>query len=263
LPSLSLRLVDEIDYHRFRWRAGSLLVRDPDRLGSTGEEIADLCLRRLLTLQREARRVSLVRQREALAALTRMAVEIGIVGMYSVWTDDREWSRRVTRSGVHHFHRTMVGFLGSDLAFPDGLMEVLEDSGPRMQQVAQLADGVDGLVSFGGDRVGRKLYDEVYVPLSNMVVHAGFGSLQRYRNAGRRHRRRPFGVVGRRASVRTVDAVAGFVAASIAARRGVQPGWFVHYGHVRYRAANRPVPVWMLTTASDEAWWALRRRLRR
>jgi hypothetical protein len=259
-PSLLGWVIEKELYGEFRVRARGVL--DHDQLNEfTPETIADLCLRRVLTLQREVRRSSLLRQREALASVSRSAIEATLVGLYSLHTQDQVWVDRVRKAGRRYIQKSLQPWTpeGIDVeAFTLALGESLTDV-RGMPDLSQLADRVDDLVRFGGDPVGRMLYDEFFAPLSNASVHTGLMSLGRYYSMGsRRLRRRPIGVVPRRGLVRTTDACAALLAAAIAAKKGRQYGWFLAYGREQLQKANRPVPIMYLTFGMSALPWLIR-----
>jgi hypothetical protein len=224
------------------------------------DAIGDLCLRRLLTLQREARHTSLIRQRESLASIARSAVESALVGLYSLHTTDDLWVARLYTSGHKYLHKSVQPWAAENAtvdAIVSSLVESLAEV-PGMHDRAHLADRVDKLIRFNGDTVGRVLYDEFFVPLSNASVHTGLMSLGRYYSGGsRRLRRRPLGVIPRRGLVRTTDASAAYLAAAIAAKKDHPHAWFVWYGQDQLARANRPMVIMGLRFAVSNIPWML------
>lgn len=246
-PSLTRWTLDKVDYARFRWRVRPTLRRGT--LGPmTGEAVAELCLRRALTMQREVRHVSLIRQREAVAATTRSAVEAAIVGLYSLHTTDVSWLDRLAKAGAKHLDRSVEAFFGDDEvpSITDLMAEDLATV-PGMYDLSTLAHRVDDLVTFNGESVAVMLYGEYFVPLSNFSLHTGMASLGRYYSVGsRRLRRRPWGVVPRRGLVRITDSSTALLANALAAHRGQDGSWLESYGLAQLRRSNRPLVVVML-----------------
>src|SRR4051812_34663008 len=128
-PSILGWVVEKELYAEFRLRTRAVLKRGRlDEL--TPDAITDLCFRRVLTLQREARRASLFRQRESLASVSRSAIEAALVGLYSLYTNDEVWVERVQKAGMKYFQKSMTPWAadGIDIeAFTLMLSESLAD----------------------------------------------------------------------------------------------------------------------------------------
>lgn len=243
-PTVTGWILDKVDYAHFRWRVRPVLRRG--RVGPLdGEAVAELCLRRALTMQREVRHASLLRQRESLAATTRAAVEAAIVGLYSLHTTDPQWVDRLGKATATHLDRSVTAFFRDpELPLITDLMADDLATVPGMHDLLTLAKRVDGLVAFKDEPVAEMLYGEYFQPLSNFSLHTGLSSLGRYYTFGsQRLRRRPWGVVPRRGLVRATDGSTALLAASIATKRGHNGGWFESYGLAQLKRSNRPFLV--------------------
>ncbi|MCC5953437.1 MAG: hypothetical protein JJU45_15205 [Acidimicrobiia bacterium] len=254
-PSLSNWVYEKTLYIRFRRRVRSVLHTGPT--AEVGPHAtAELCLRRALTLQREARRTSLLRQREALASVCRSTIEATLIGLYSLEADPDDVSLRVARGAVKSASRLSKPWLGEVDDPILGLWESLGLPDSRgMPNLSQIADRVDAV---GDPPVGRLLYWEFYVPLCETAVHTTGASLARYRSVGSNAlRRRPLGAIPRQGLVRAADGCTALLAGHLAEARGIPSAWFLAYGHRQLKRANRPYPILLLTFTLSSIPWLL------
>src|SRR5262249_28574193 len=199
---------------------------------STPRVIAELCLRRTLTLEREARNVSLIRRREALASLARSAIEATLIGIYALSVGDEQMVRRFETQGGKHLSRTLKPWLPAKPNLRAFVDATLDEDGGRLTDKAGMPDlrhvalAVDEHWPLEGEPVALRIYEEFYLPLSNFSAHTSIGSLARYYTfRSRRVISRPWGIVPRRGVIRVINGCTALLAGNLAQEARHSPEW--------------------------------------
>jgi hypothetical protein len=248
LPSMTIWVIEKVQVRRLRRESLRLVKRDDDNL-DRGTAHARFALLRALRLEREMRAVSLLRQREAMASLTRGVIESALIGLYL--TCDAAGLDRMDAQTRRHIQRLIDPWL------PDGenLTQRMADlvgagDGPGMVDLRQVAHTVDEVQELGqvlNLPVGEYLYRHWYVPLSNLAVHTSLASLSRHRSiGGAAVLSRPWGVLPRRGAIRVADGSIALLAAVISEKGGQSAPWLRRYGAKQLGQANVPAAVLFL-----------------
>jgi hypothetical protein len=210
---------DPVSRYRMRRAARKLVtLRTWPGMDATSEQVAQLAMLRLLSLQRQARRAVRGRHREAAAMLARASVETLLLGLYCM---------RVPEA-VAQLHAGNIKALGDGMAYLEEIdiapAEVIRQSAARLGEPSRrrlgpwdLAEAID---KANGNKSARSIYRRLYVPLSNFTVHASGGTLLRHVGRKGKLARRPSRSWNRRSPARVADAAAGLLAADLAQHAG-------------------------------------------
>lgn len=245
-PTLTNWLLEKGQVLRLR-KAGYSAVRLGNAFHETPGAQAELALLRALSLEKELRRASLIRSRESVAALARGVVETALRGLY-ILADPDGASRRLEVETRGHLRK--LSFLGDarlggmlnelSLAFGEDLARGM----PDLRQVAEAVDRHYDIQVFSEQRLGEYLYHDWYAPLSNFSVHSSGAALARYyRFRTEIIRKRPWGIVPRRGSIRVADASIAFLLAELLKSRDQDAAWLERYGRQQVQRANIPMVV--------------------
>jgi hypothetical protein len=198
---------------RIRREARQLVTCDPwPGNDASSIELAQLVLIRALWLQRETRRVA--RHREAAALLARVALENCFVGLYCTYGDD---PLTAMRGGNRRAYRKMFGNLGYGDIITDDVLRAMDR---QIGGKGALPDArtMSAVISkaLGDAPFPVNLYWRMYVPLSELFVHASGIALLRHVGAKSEILSRPVYPWSRRCAVRTADGCMALVASAIA-----------------------------------------------
>ncbi|MEV6012603.1 hypothetical protein AB0M29_38165 [Streptomyces sp. NPDC051976] len=223
----------------------------PDDDKTTGVDVAQLALLRLLWLQDQTRRASTGRHKEATVLLARAAVEGCLLGLYSLHVP----------GAVARLHAANIKAMGDILSYvvDDGLVtqSAVEQSlaafgtkgGPPT--VRQMVDQVEAAAGGAG---ALSLYRRFYQPTSTYFVHANAASLLRHVRPGGFLTGKPTIPWARRSAVRISDACVGILAAALARHAGTDPTEFETYAQAHAARAITPLAV----VAGRGGWSALK-----
>lgn len=212
---------------RVRRAAKSLITCQswPEGDETTGLHVAQLAMLRTLWLQRETRRLTRGRHREAAVLMSRSALETCILGVYCLYAEDPVSRLRADslRTGLA---AAMALFDG--MVPPDLLKDAVNKLGTpgRPVNVRDMAKHIDRTL---GEEGASKLYDLVYAPTSNYLTHANAGSLIRHVRPDSKLSSNPSAPWVRRSPVRLADASVGVLAVHLARRESVPAGLFARY----------------------------------
>lgn len=208
---------------------------------------AELALLRALTLERELRVASLFRSRESVAAMSRGVVESVLRGLYILIDPD---------SGRGRLEVEAQGHLGKMSVFGDeSLGRILREAAasrtdnfqrgmPDLRQVAVAVDEHHQFEAVPGHGLGRYLYHDWYLPLSNLSVHPSGSALSRYyRIRTRIIRRRPWGFVPRRGAIRMADGSIAYLVIALRDSTGADTTWLRRYASRQLVSANVPLVI--------------------
>lgn len=245
-PSVSVWVLEKEQARRLRMWANSVAgVGRPFGEGQSSH--ADLALLRALTLERELRRASLIRSREAVAALTRGVIESVLRGLY-VLIDPEEAHDRLSTEAARHLGK--FSFFGE--AIPSAPINTLADAYagevlhgmPDLRQVAEAVDAHHEIRIFTDQQLGAYLYHDWFLPLSNLSVHPSGAALSRYyRFRSAVVTRRPWQAIPRRGAIRVADGAIAFLMVAILESRNENSGWLRGYAERQIAKANIPIGI--------------------
>jgi hypothetical protein len=202
---------------------------------------ASFAMLRGLHLERQLRVASLLRQNEALAALTRAVVEANLIGLYLAL--DAGGLDRLNVQTQKYLQRMMEPWTEGLNPF-EGWMSEEGPGAPDLRQIAEQIDETRNLGQFLDLPLGQYLYRHWYVPLSNLAIHTSSGSLGRHRTFGKQKiRRRPWNVVPRRGAIRVADGTIAALAAVLAEETDHDSTWLVDYERRQIERANIPMAI--------------------
>ncbi|MBX7555410.1 hypothetical protein K1Y78_47880 [Streptomyces sp. tea 10] len=209
----------------------------PEDDETTGFHVAQLAMLRALWLQRETRRLTRWRHREAAVLMSRSALETFILGVYCLFAEDPVSGLKADslRTGFAAAAALLDGMIPRELL--KEAVNKLGDSG-RPVGVRDMAKHIDG--KLGGDGVSR-LYDLVYAPTSNHFTHANAGSLIRHVRPDDKLSSKPSAPWVRRSPVRLADASVGILAVHLARYESVPDGLFARYAQTHLERILPPL----------------------
>lgn len=251
-PSVSVWILEKEQARRLRAKAYSV-ARIGRPFGEGQSSHADLALLRARTLERELRRASLIRSREAVAALTRGVIESVLRGLY-VLIDSGEARDRLGTEAMRHLHK--FSFFGE--AIPSAPIKTLADAYagevvhgmPDLRQVAEAVDAHHDIRIFTDQLLGAYLYHDWYLPLSNLSVHTSGAALSRYyRFRSAVVTRRPWQVIPRRGAIRVADGAIAFLMVAILESRREDTGSLRGYAERQIARANIPLGLLVVRIA--------------
>jgi len=199
---------------RMRRAARALVTCSPwPGESASSAEISQLALLRLLRLQREAHRAARFGSFEALVLLSRAAVETILAGLY--WLDSSDASDQLADANARSLRRVLQ-FLLQTLNLPkealDGSVRLVGE--PR--QPPDLRRMADVLTHRTGAAWNTTLYDQLYIPLSEMFAHPSGVALLRHVGRDARLTDIPDRWRTRRSAIHTVDTCTSHLAWAIA-----------------------------------------------
>ncbi|MET7866887.1 DUF5677 domain-containing protein [Micromonospora taraxaci] len=210
---------------------------------TTGEDVAQLALLRLLWLQKQTRRAVRGRHREAAVLLARSSLEACILALYCLHSPE---AVARLKAGQLKTGKKLLAFLHNDGIVPHEVInEVLDELGstsPGPLTVRDMAKLVD---TETGGTLAADLYDRLYAPTSTYFVHANPASLLRHVKPDRTLAGRPNDPWARRSPARLADACVGLVAAAIAGRCAKSDSLFINYAESH--AARTMAPMVVMT----------------
>lgn len=236
-------------YDPFRRRAMRRAARDLVTVSpwpgeeATSPEIAQLALLRLLWIQGEVHRMSMVQNLEATMLLARAAVETCIAGMY--WLQDKDAAARLTGANAKALKQVLQFMADGEIVTPDALHDLASIIGQPKEPPSLLAMA-QHMATSSGDQFGTDIYRRCYQPLSIFFAHpTGIAMLRHVRPDGQL-RERPNPIWSRRLALHTIDACTARMAIAIAAQDGVSSRPFLDYANAHL--ARTPHPVMYMTS---------------
>ena len=204
---------------------------------ATAEEIARLCLLRVLFLQRETRRAARHAEREAAAMLARASIETAISGMFCIHVPGAE--KLFNGEGAKRTKRLLAGVTQEtdmagmfDQAFAQGGSDKLPTVTGMVEQIKENGGGA------GIDSLHTNFYDQI----SALYVHGGpLGLLRHVHPKTQRTRERPYSVWSARSAVHTSDGMVGLLAGTIAGKGHPDFTLFVEYETAHLRVTWTPL----------------------
>lgn len=150
LPSVSVWVWERVEVRRLRRLALDGVRLDMPAGGD--RQYAELALLRTLRLERELRRVSFLRQREAMSLLTRSAIESVLFGLFLLSSDEAKGQV------AEHLLRMTTAWSPDIADFRAAITPLLEaeEPLPGMPNYRQIAEAVDSAYDFG-EYLGRPL----------------------------------------------------------------------------------------------------------
>ena len=182
---------------------------------ASSQDIAQLCLLRLLRLQRETHAAGRLRQSESAALLARTAIETAIVGLYMQSHPEAVAGMRAANA---RSIRQTAGFLAdSDVVTAPMLDALIASSFPRedVRGLPPLVDMAASTSNLSGDQTASDLYRRFYVPMSTFFAHASAQALLRHVTGGGAVSERPSLPWTLRAALHAVDSCVGTLTASM------------------------------------------------
>ena len=234
LPDLVRRL-------RVRRAAMRLVALEawPSDDATTGPDVAQLAMLRLLWLQRETRSLTRGRHREAAVLMSRSALETCILGLYCLLAEDPVSKLRESalKSGLGVFSALLDGMVPEDI-----LKDAIATLGVANKSIT---DNVKDMAAFIDRKLGEsgasKLYSLVYAPISNYFSHANAGSLIRHVSSDDTLRMHPLNAWVRRSPVRVADSCVGILAVHLARYEGQSAERFSKYAEAHLRRILPPL----------------------
>jgi hypothetical protein len=203
-------------------------------------DVAELCILRALWLQRETHRTARSRHGEALALLTRTAVENCIVGLYCLHSDDPVDEFRAANAEAIHRMLGNIGF--GEILTPEVLAAIDVEIGGAgsLPSVRKMAERVSQAI---GDPLVTNLYWRVYVPVSTFFVHANGVTLLRHVSSSGKLLDEPEFPWARRCALRTADGCMGLLALAVAARKKEPQNDLAVYAQAHMDRALAPLAI--------------------
>ena len=229
---------------RCRVRAGArklvVLDRWPEDADTTGADVAQLALLRVLRLQRETRKAARAGLDEAAAICARLALEAALQGIYYL-----------------HQPNSVSSLKAANVKAMDALSKYLVDDGFVPQELIDLA--LTSLGAPGGagnlfqmaeyidrlrpDTKAVSLYRRYYVPTSTFFVHTNAASLLRHVDAKDHLTAKPAIPWMRQSALRISDGSVGLLAAELARHSGAPAAQFDAYAQAHIARAFTPMAV--------------------
>jgi hypothetical protein len=204
---------------------------------ASADQIVQLALLRLLRLQHEAHRSALVGNFEATVLATRAAIETCIAGLYWLPLDDA--GAQLTGANARSLSRLM-SYLIETVSVPKATVDqavlLLGEPrpGPSVRDMAEQVANEDDAP------FAKALYFPLYVPLSELFVHANGVALLRH-VTGDQLTDTPDRYWTRRSALNTIDTCTAYLAFAIARDKGQPTKPFRPYLHAH--AARMFAPV--------------------
>ena len=206
---------------------------------TTGPDVAQLAMLRLLWLQRETRRLTRSRHREAAALMSRLSLETCILGLYCLLAEDPVSQLRAStlRSGLGVASALLDGLVPTDL-----LKNAVATLGTPNKSIT---DNVKDMASFIDRKFGEpgasKLYGIVYAPISDYFAPANAASLIRHVSPDETLRNRPLNAWVRRSPVRVADSCVGILAVHLARHEDRRSDRFSRYAEAHIQRVLPPL----------------------
>ena len=211
----------------------------PEDDATTGSDVAQLAMLRLLWLQRETRSLTRGRHREAAVLMSRSALETCILGLYCVFAEDPVSKLRASqlKSGLAAMSALLDGMVPRDL-LKDAIAAIGTANKSITDNVWDMAVFIDGKL---GEPGVSNLYGQVYAPISSYFSHANAGSLIRHVSHDDTLRERPLNPWVRRSPVRVADACVGILAVHLGRSEGKPTARFTQYAEAHLRRILPPM----------------------
>jgi hypothetical protein len=231
---------------------------------ANSNEVAQLALLRLLWLQREAHRAANRKMFEAVALLTRSAIDTCIVGLYCLVAPDA--AERINQLNADNL-KNMMRYLPTTFFDPEtrsGLVELF-DTPKKNPNTFDMVSAID---EAAGDDKAEMLYRAYYVPLSTLYAHGGGIALLRHMKNDETTDR-PSKSWLQRSALHIIDACVGLLAARLAPTRSCDSTAFNDYYEAHRSRTITPLFTmvsanfgaaidWRAVPASVQAGWRLR-----
>lgn len=237
-PRRRLASYDPAQRRRIRHAVKQLVPDDAygDPGAVTPNEIARLALLRLLYLQREIHRSGRLRQTEAAATLTRLAIETCIVGLYCL--SDPDAARKFDGEAVKRL-KPLFADLASNIDV-DLIGPALEHFGTDTTPV--VAKMLDPIRTSGHLPGVKDLYVRYYLPLSSLYVHAGPLALLRHTTLrDNKTRQQPYRTWTAYSATNTADTMLSILASAVSGQDHPNYERFLAYGNLHWRQARPPI----------------------
>ena len=218
-----------------------------------GVRIAELCLLRLLMLQRDVRRSVRAGHVEASGLLARASVDTCIVGLYCIHVP--EASQRFDANSVKSLYK-LLGPVMDPAFFPEVLVTRMFDKLSQPKQLPTAKDMAEAVKAATGQTIASDLYHRLYEPLSMLFVHSGPISLLRHVTARGRVVDQPWNPWTRLAMLRTADACVGILAGALAEKSGSPSQTFFTYANKHWQRALIPLVVVTVRHAGGSVRWS-------
>ena len=229
---------------RRRVRAGArklvVLGRWPDDANTSGADVAQLALLRVLQLQRETRKAARARLDEATATSARLALEAALQGIYYLHQPNGVSSLKAANAKAAG---AVFKYLVEDGVVPQELVDIAVASLGAPGGAAnlfQMAEYIDKLRP-GVNAVS--LYRRYYVPASTFFVYTNAASLLRHVDAKEHLTGRPEFPWTRQSALRISDGSVGLLAAELARHSGAPAEQFEAYADSHIARAFTPMAV--------------------
>lgn len=224
----------------------------PEDDATTGIHAAQLAMLRILWLQRETRRLTRGRHREAAVLMSRSALETSILGVYCLFAEDPVSGLKADnlRTGFEAIVELLGGMVPRDI-----LKEAITKLGTpnRSIGVRDMATHIDGKLRADGT---SKLYNLVYAQASNYFVHANAGTLGRHIRPDNKLSGRPTNPWLRRSPVRLADGCVGLLAVHLARFESAPAELFFEYGQTHLSRVLPPLLSLAGKRMGKSAGWA-------
>ena len=205
---------------------------------ATENELARVALLHLLWLQEQTGLAARARNSEGAALLARSAVDTVIAGLYCLSVPGA--AKRYDAGAGKDLKKLLAQFVTAADVGTEVLDDMLAFLGPGSLPLP--ATMVSDIAANNGPAAAQDLYRRYYVPLSAMYAHAGPLALLRHVHPrSNRTRKRPFKMWSRRSAAHTVDAMVGFLAATIAGPEHPDYGLFCEYHAAHWPLAWPPL----------------------
>jgi hypothetical protein len=234
---------DPIRRRRIRASARQLVRCDPwPGNEASPSEVAQLALVRAMWLQQATRRAARSRHTEAVALLTRAAVENCIVGLYCLHaTDPVNQLRGDDAASV----RRMFGYLTDSGAVSTAMIDIAHYAVGGTGQLPSVRDMAEAVTRATGEATANDLYKRLYIPLSTFFAHANASALLRHVGSDDSLKDKPMFPWTIRSAVRTSDACVGIIARSIARNSALPFQDFSEYANAHRRRSIAPLATYV------------------
>jgi hypothetical protein len=236
---------DGLRRRRIRSGARDLITLDtwPDDAATSGSDVAQLALLRVLHLQRETRKAARAGLNEATAVCARLALEAALQGLYYLYEPNGVSRLKAANSKTAG---ALFKYLVEDGTVPQELVDIAVSSlgvPGRPADLFQMAQYIDKVRP---DTKAVSLYRRYYVPTSTFFVHTNAASLQRHVDAQEHLTGRPVFPWTRPSALRISDGSVGLLAAELARHSGASAEHFEAYAESHFARAFTPTAVVMV-----------------
>ena len=237
-----LPAADVLRRRRVRADARKLVVleRWPEDADTTGADVAQVALLRVLYLQRETRKAARAGLNEATAVCARLALEAALQGIYYLHQPNSVSSLKAANVKAAE---ALSKYLVDDGFIPQELVDIALTSLGTPGGAGNLFDMAQYIDKVRPDIKAVSLYRRYYVSSSTFFVHTNAASMLRHVDADDQLTGKPSFPWRRQSALRISDGSVGLLAAELARHSGVPAEQFDVYAQSHIARAFTPMAV--------------------